>query len=117
AAVLKVEPDWRLLPATTPPTIRTLLRRCLQKDVTQRLRDAADLRIEIQDTLNAPATGTPRAAAVTARPFSRRALPWAAGVLAGAIVAGLAVWNLKPVPASPPRPVSRAVIALPQGAR
>src|SRR6267378_5348983 len=38
AAVLKAEPDWTLLPATTPPSIRVLLRRCLQKDVTRRLR-------------------------------------------------------------------------------
>src|SRR5512143_3938396 len=42
AAVLKGEPDWLALPETTPPSIRALLRRCLQKDQTLRLRDAGD---------------------------------------------------------------------------
>ena len=30
AAVLTREPDWRILPANTPPRIRRLLERCLQ---------------------------------------------------------------------------------------
>ena len=32
AAVLKNEPDWAALPADTPPPIRPLLGRCLEKD-------------------------------------------------------------------------------------
>ena len=32
AAVLERDPDWSALPATTPPSIRRLLRRCLEKD-------------------------------------------------------------------------------------
>jgi serine/threonine protein kinase len=32
AEILKSEPDWNLLPADAPPQIRTLLRRCLQKE-------------------------------------------------------------------------------------
>src|SRR5206468_3790902 len=35
AAVLKSEPDWSLLPATTPQSIRVLLGRCLQKDARE----------------------------------------------------------------------------------
>src|SRR5437879_7017027 len=54
AAVLKADPDWTLLPATTPAGIRVLLRRCLQKDLTRRLRDATDARIEIEDALAVP---------------------------------------------------------------
>src|SRR5437867_2049694 len=42
AAVLKTEPDWNRLPATTAASIRVLLRRCLQKDLKRRLRDATD---------------------------------------------------------------------------
>src|ERR1700675_3356755 len=56
AAVVRAEPDWQTLPAATPLKVRDLLRRCLQKDKTQRLRDAGDARIEIQETLAAPAT-------------------------------------------------------------
>jgi eukaryotic-like serine/threonine-protein kinase len=49
AAVLRSEPDWRLLPAETPGRIRVLLKRCLRKDSRQRLHDVADARIEIED--------------------------------------------------------------------
>src|SRR5215475_2915239 len=38
--VFKTEPDWRGLPAETPEAIRRLLRRCLQKDRTRRLKSA-----------------------------------------------------------------------------
>ena len=37
-----------MLPAATPPRIRRLLRRCLKKDPTQRLRDIADARLELR---------------------------------------------------------------------
>ena len=42
AAVLQEEPDWTLLPAETPPGVRSLLQRSLQKDPRLRLRDAGD---------------------------------------------------------------------------
>src|SRR6187401_3581290 len=35
AAVVTKDPDWSLLPASTPRSIRTLLARCLQKDPKQ----------------------------------------------------------------------------------
>src|SRR5207244_6009201 len=37
AAILKNEPDWNALPAGVPTHIRTLIRRCLLKDVQKRL--------------------------------------------------------------------------------
>ncbi|MGH9408942.1 MAG: protein kinase domain-containing protein [Vicinamibacterales bacterium] len=67
ASVLKDAPDWTSLPPTTPASIRTLLRRCLEKDRRRRLADAADARLEIEDTSTAGASGlestsgTPRA--------------------------------------------------------
>ena len=51
AAVLDQEPDWQALPRTTPARVRELLKRCLQKDPRQRLRDAGDARIEIEQLL------------------------------------------------------------------
>src|SRR6185295_10248473 len=50
-AVMRGEPDWSALPAATPPEIRKLLRRCLQKDRAQRLADIGDARLEIDDLL------------------------------------------------------------------
>ncbi len=48
ANVLKLEPDWAALPKDTPPGIRRLLRRCLQKVKKDRLHDIADARIELE---------------------------------------------------------------------
>ena len=50
-AVMRGEPDWSALPAATPPEIRKLLRRCLEKDRARRLADIADARLEIDDLL------------------------------------------------------------------
>jgi Tol biopolymer transport system component len=77
AAVLEREPNWNSLPANTPPKIRDLLRRCLQKDSQYRLHDAADARIEIEEALAAP----PGYGASTAAPAPRgwrERLAWAA---------------------------------------
>jgi eukaryotic-like serine/threonine-protein kinase len=49
AAILKGEPNWHALPATIPSNIRFVLRRCLEKDVSRRFRDAADIRILMEE--------------------------------------------------------------------
>jgi Tol biopolymer transport system component len=49
AQVITCDPDWTRLPERTAPAIRRLLRRCLQKDARQRLRDIADARLELED--------------------------------------------------------------------
>src|SRR5439155_3929104 len=51
-AVLSAEPDWDALPPTTPPRIRELVSRCLQKDTGRRLRDIGEARIEIDTELS-----------------------------------------------------------------
>jgi len=56
AAVMKAEPEWRLLPANTPVSVRRLLRRCLQKDRSLRMRNIGDAAIEIHEALTEPET-------------------------------------------------------------
>src|SRR6185437_5207984 len=51
-------PDLNSLPAGVPPRVADLLRRCLQKDPHKRLRDAGDVRLELEDSL-AGLTGEP----------------------------------------------------------
>jgi serine/threonine protein kinase len=51
AAVLERPPEWARLPDAAPPAVHRLLRRCLAKDPTRRLRDIADARLEIEDAL------------------------------------------------------------------
>jgi len=48
-AILEREPALTLLPADTPPGVRRLLRRCLQKDRRRRLQAAGDAALEIDD--------------------------------------------------------------------
>jgi serine/threonine-protein kinase len=50
AAVLEHQPDWSRLPSATPEVVRTLLRRCLQKERSRRLRDIGDVRLALEDT-------------------------------------------------------------------
>ena len=46
AAILEREPDWSLLRGDTPPSLKSLLRRLLEKDTRYRLRDIADVRFD-----------------------------------------------------------------------
>ena len=48
ASILEREPDWSALPESTPPSIRRLLQRCLDKEPKRRLRDIGDARMEIE---------------------------------------------------------------------
>ena len=50
-AILNREPDWNQLPRDLPPSVMTLLRRCLEKDAKKRKRDIGDARAEIDDAL------------------------------------------------------------------
>jgi len=99
--VLKSDPDWTALPATTPSTLRSLLRRCLQRDRARRLRDIADARFQMEEALSEP-TG-PAAAAAPARTPRERPL-WMAGILLGAIAASLVTFVfVRGVPADAPQ--------------
>jgi len=78
AAILNREPDLTTLPPSTPPGIRRLLKRCLEKDAKRRLHDIADARIEIDDAL----TVDPTAAETHARRRKGSAAAWLIGGLA-----------------------------------
>jgi Tol biopolymer transport system component len=108
-AVLGSEPDWNALPAATPPNIRALLRRCLEKDVRRRLRDIGDAAIEIDDAL-AGRVGIAMPEAPVAWHKSRILAAAAAGFLAGGLAAALAVRSGRDN--MPPRTVARFAIPL-----
>lgn len=109
ARILEREPDWEALPADTPPFIRLLLHRCLQKDPRDRLHDIADARIEIRDASSEPYRAISVGEHAAASHVWRKALPWSiAGLLAVAVVAVIALWGPWRTPASEPL-VSRSV--------
>jgi Tol biopolymer transport system component len=49
ARIIERDVNWALLPATTPVALRRLLRRCLMKAPSDRLRDAGDIVIELTE--------------------------------------------------------------------
>ena len=91
ARVIEREPDWALLPPTTPTYVRGVLERCLRKDPGRRLRDMGDARMALEE--GGPAAP---AAAANRRGTFRWHLP--AGLLA-ALLAGTALgWLARPAP-------------------
>jgi len=113
-ATLEHEPEWQSLPATTPSAVRRLLKRCLEKNVARRLRDIGDIAIALRD-VRAGNDDVDHRAASPGVPRPTRA--WlAAGVTAilAALIAGGAVWTLKPTPL-PAVQVTRLAVSLPAG--
>ncbi|HET7252026.1 MAG TPA: protein kinase [Gemmatimonadales bacterium] len=109
ARILEREPDWSAIPAATPPRVVELLRRCLTKDATLRLRDIGEARI----ALAAPAADA-RTAATHAAAVGRPARAW----FVPAIVAVLAVIATAAVllairPSHPAGPVRRFRVPVP----
>ncbi len=97
ASVIKSEPEWKNLPPNLHPRIRLLLERCLEKEAKNRYSGINDARVDIQKVLADPSgvfmrpvpSGEPRAR-------MQKILPRvAAALVLGAMIAGVAVWNLK----------------------
>ena len=102
AAILEHEADLDALPPTTPPSVRTLVARCLTKDPRRRLRDAGEARLVLEGPLDAPAPD-----ASVARPAASR-VPWlvagtAALVAVAAVVLGpvTGTWGDAAAPEAP----------------
>jgi serine/threonine-protein kinase len=77
AAIVKNEPEWQALPAGTPPIVRSLLRRCLQKDPAERLRHAGDARLEIREAIAEPVTSSHASSLRSRGMRSAVVVPWA----------------------------------------
>ena len=95
AAVLTSEPDWTMLPADTPPVIRRMLRRCLEKDRKRRLDSAATARFEIDEAWTAKDShldvAIPESRTLDHVSVWRLVLPWA--LVGGFGVAALVAWS------------------------
>jgi Tol biopolymer transport system component len=95
AAIVRGDPDWSRLPPGVPSGVVRMLRRCLAKDVRNRFRNIADVRIGILDM---PAD-MPSAEPVTMR--SRRPIMVAAAVV-GAVLGAAAATALLRRGSEPP---------------
>ncbi|HBY60716.1 MAG TPA: hypothetical protein DEH78_12895 [Solibacterales bacterium] len=106
AAVLKSDADFSVLPGDTPPAIRRLLLRCLQRDRRKRLHDIADARLELDAEPEAPAMATPERQRLNV-------LPW---VIAAALALVIpAVWWLNRAPQPPAPLAARFELSPPEG--
>jgi Tol biopolymer transport system component len=90
------EPDLDRLPAATPPAIRELLRRCLDRSVKTRLRDIGEARV-VLSTTSLLAPPAPRRRAMPA-------WPWAAAFFVTLLGANGA-WFLATRPHGPHSPI------------
>ena len=106
AAVMERPVNWTAIPPDVPPVVTRVLRRCLQRDPKQRLRDIADARLELEDAT----TSEEAAAAARNRPW-----PWVAaaiGMLATGFTLGALAISMTRSPSDPVLP-SRFVVSLP----
>jgi serine/threonine protein kinase/Tol biopolymer transport system component len=99
ARVLEHEPDWTVLPASTPDAARKLLKRCLEKDLSRRLRDIGDARLELEDAHAAASPVGAGSLSNNAGSRPRARLTWrtlavvVASLIGGSVVAG--AWLLQ----------------------
>ena len=109
AFVLTKEPDWSALPDGVPPAVRTLLRRCMERNRLQRVADVSTALFVLDEaTTLVAATGGPAVDGPAEaghyvrgdeRPLWRRALPPTGAALAIAALVGGAVWfAMRPAP-------------------
>ena len=109
ASVIKDEPAWDKLDGA-PPALRSLIKRCLQKDVQNRLRHIADARAWLDDSAGVVP------AAASSRPTSRAMALVAIGA-AAAIAAGVPTWMLLTREAAAPPVTVRFRIPIPDHQR
>ncbi len=104
ASVLAREPDLAMLPATTPPAVRRLITRCLEKDPKKRLRDIGDAVRQLDgSTLAAAGDATSVGSTVAAPAGARRpGFVWLAAAAVVGAIAGVAGWALWPRTEAPP---------------
>ena len=118
ASVVQQDPDWQLLPADTPVSVRTLLRRCLAKQPGERLPHIGSARMELADALSGRTATDPGQPVESHAPGTRwraRAGLMVVGAMAGAAAALAAFLYSSPRRDVPP--LMRVAIELPSGLR
>jgi eukaryotic-like serine/threonine-protein kinase len=114
AAVVKEEPDWTALPASTSPSLRRLVVQCLVKDARQRLRDIGDARIVLERLAAGTIEEKPGVASASIPAKGRRFgfAHLAAAAVGLAAIASLVTWQLGRRAPAPSPPLARFVLAL-----
>ncbi len=113
AKILEVDPPpMSSLQPVTPPMLDRVVKKCLAKDPDKRWQTAGDLHDELKwiEEGGSESSVPTSVTAIPAVPMWRRAIPLALALVVGAIITGIAVWNLRsPAPPS----VTRFALTLP----
>ncbi len=97
AKILERDPDFAALPAATPPRVRELIQRCLDKDPKHRLRDIGDARIVLEEVLAARSSSgrllmQDTAAGAPAIRSGSKLIPVVVGLVAVVLSAAIGQW-------------------------
>jgi serine/threonine-protein kinase len=111
--VLTADPSWTSLPADTPPSIRRLLKRCLDRDPRRRLRDIGEARLVLEDPDGE--AGREGGEPATRHVWRRAAAAIAAAAVLGVLIGALGVWWRTGRDETAPRAVTRTSILLGEG--
>lgn len=106
AAVLKSDPAWEALPASLPPSIRSLLEGCLEKNHRERISDISTALFVLKRPTSSPAL-------TTREPRTRSLASWAALTLVAATAGAAGAVLFWPRHPPPSAPVARFGIAVP----
>jgi len=114
AGVLKTEIDLGRLSGSTPPAIRLLLRRCLERNPKERLHDIADARILLEEAASGEVGDAPAFAAAVPPRLPRLLLAALAALLMATVGMGWALLRGH----APARPTPRSLsVVLPEDLR
>jgi Tol biopolymer transport system component len=106
AAILTRDPEWEALPADTPTLVRTLLRRCLEKDPDARWQSAADVAQTLRRLEDLSSSGSSTATTVTpgaaspvkarrGRARVRERVAWASALALTVLALGWTWWQAR----------------------
>jgi serine/threonine-protein kinase len=112
ANVIKSEPAWDALPANLSRVLGSYLRRCLEKDPRQRVRDIGDVGLALKGAFDSGAVLS-NGAYARSKTSRRQALQVLLASTGAALVAGAMTWSLWPKPQS--GVVSRFRDQIPEG--
>ena len=113
ASVMKSDVNVTTLPHDLPANVRTVLRRCLEKDPSQRVRDIGDVRLAMEGVFESTGSAPAESTAALHPQVWLRPIPAIISALALVIITGLAVWALMRSAPAAPDAVTRFPIVLP----
>ena len=114
ASVLKSDPAWTAIPVDAPPSIRRLLRRCLEKDPRKRLSAIGDARFDLDEQAVVDSAATAGLPGRSRRGWSASLWAALAGALVTILLGGALLWT-RQTPSGPRRPTRLSILA-PAGA-